>query len=141
MVLKDAFKSYFLNWGTWQSRSSRSEYWWGILSGTFAILAGAFLIVFLLFLFMDLIGVPETKQEKYLPYMELIINFLLFIGSTSLGVRRLHDLDKSAWWYLLIFVPLIGVITLLVLFCMSGTVGSNRYGPDIKEGRDSLLIK
>jgi uncharacterized membrane protein YhaH (DUF805 family) len=51
-------------------------------------------------------------------------------GVLAVSIRRLHDLDRSGWWYLLIFIPLIGLIVLLVWYCTRGTVGSNRFGPD-----------
>ena len=51
-------------------------------------------------------------------------------GSVMLGIRRLHDLDKSGWWYLLLFVPLVNFFfALYMLFC-KGTYGNNQYGPD-----------
>jgi uncharacterized membrane protein YhaH (DUF805 family) len=44
--------------------------------------------------------------------------------------KRLHDTDRSAWWILLAFIPLIGAIWLLVLELLRGTDGPNRFGPD-----------
>jgi uncharacterized membrane protein YhaH (DUF805 family) len=48
----------------------------------------------------------------------------------SVEVRRLHDLDRTGWWLLLVFIPLIGWIVLFVWFCMRGTTGKNRFGED-----------
>jgi len=45
-------------------------------------------------------------------------------------VRRLHDTDRSGWWWLLALVPIVGWIILLVWNCSRGTRGPNRYGPD-----------
>jgi uncharacterized membrane protein YhaH (DUF805 family) len=42
----------------------------------------------------------------------------------------LHDSDRTGWWYLLIFVPLIGWIILLIWYVTKGTDGPNRFGPD-----------
>jgi len=53
-----------------------------------------------------------------------------FIPSIAVAVRRLHDSDRSAWWLLLAFLPLIGQIWLLVLMIIGGTRGPNRFGPD-----------
>jgi len=30
------------------------------------------------------------------------------VPNLAVGVRRLHDLDKSGWWVLLVFIPLVG---------------------------------
>jgi uncharacterized membrane protein YhaH (DUF805 family) len=56
----------------------------------------------------------------------------IVIPSLAVTVRRLHDIDKSGFWYFINFVPLIGGIWLLILTCMEGTGGENSYGPDPK---------
>ena len=61
------------------------------------------------------------------------------IPSLAVGVRRLHDIDRSGWWLLLYFVPIVGWLILLVFFCLDGTFGSNRYGYDPK-GRGTASI-
>ena len=48
----------------------------------------------------------------------------------AVGSRRLHDQDKSAWWLLLLVIPLIGFLVLVFLFCLPGTDGDNRFGDD-----------
>lgn len=52
------------------------------------------------------------------------------IPSLALSVRRLHDSDRSGWWLLLAFIPLIGQIWLLILMIIGGTRGPNRFGAD-----------
>lgn len=56
----------------------------------------------------------------------------VFIPNLAVQVRRMHDQDKSGWWILIAFVPLIGGIWLLILFLIDGTRGPNRFGPDPK---------
>ena len=51
----------------------------------------------------------------------------------SLSFRRLHDIDKSAWWILIAFVPVVGAIILLVFSLKPGTIGANNYGADPKD--------
>jgi uncharacterized membrane protein YhaH (DUF805 family) len=46
--------------------------------------------------------------------------------------RRLHDTDRSAWWLLLIFIPIVGWVVILLFNCQDGTPGENRFGPDPK---------
>ena len=53
-----------------------------------------------------------------------------FVPGISVGVRRLHDTDRSGWWLLLVFVPIIGVLVLLYWFVSRGTQGTNRFGTD-----------
>ena len=64
----------------------------------------------------------------------------MVIPSISVSVRRLHDRDMSGWWYLGIIVasliPIVGGIAgivMLVIFCLPGTPGPNRFGPDPKD--------
>lgn len=45
-----------------------------------------------------------------------------------MGVRRLHDLDKSGWLLLLLFVPVINLLLAIYMLCAAGVVGTNQYG-------------
>jgi len=54
---------------------------------------------------------------------------LTLIPAFAVLARRLHDTDKSAWWMLLLIIPLAGII-LLVFSFLKGTDGENRFGPD-----------
>ncbi|EQA98924.1 hypothetical protein L485_15310 [Sphingobium baderi LL03] len=65
----------------------------------------------------------------------------MFLPQLAVAVRRLHDTDRSGWWLLLIFLPLIGGIILLVFFIMSGTRGPNRFGPDPVEAGEPELAR
>lgn len=63
----------------------------------------------------------------------LSVLFLLAMiwPSICVSAKRCHDRDKSAWWILLYFVPVIGPIWWLIEFgCLRGTIGPNRFGPD-----------
>ena len=55
------------------------------------------------------------------------------IPSIAVGVRRLHDTDRSGWWLLIALVPFIGALVLLIFFVLDGTRGPNRFGPDPKD--------
>ncbi len=59
-----------------------------------------------------------------------VVAVLTFVPSVSSNVTRLHDRGHSAWWLLLAFVPVVGVIALLVMIgFLRGDGGPNRYGP------------
>jgi uncharacterized membrane protein YhaH (DUF805 family) len=62
----------------------------------------------------------------------IVVSLGLLVPGLAVWVRRLHDIDRSAWWVLLIFIPIIGWIALLVFACTEGTQGSNRFGEDPK---------
>ena len=59
-----------------------------------------------------------------------LFGLAILIPWLAVAVRRLHDTDRSGFWLLIIFFPLIGSLVLLVFFIMSGTRGPNRFGPD-----------
>jgi len=51
--------------------------------------------------------------------------------NVSTSVRRFHDRNKSGWWCLIGFVPVIGGFWLLIENgFLKGSVGPNQYGPD-----------
>ena len=59
-------------------------------------------------------------------YIAVIIPYLAVI------FRRLHDTDRSGWWFLIAFIPIVGLIVLLVFLVQDGTRGDNRLGADPK---------
>lgn len=63
-----------------------------------------------------------------------LIMLALLLPGIAVGVRRLHDIDRSGWWLLIIFVPIIGVIAVIYWACLKGTDGANRFGPDPLDG-------
>lgn len=54
----------------------------------------------------------------------------IFLPWWAVQFRRLHDTDRSAWWLLLIIIPVVGWIIIILFNCQRGTLGENRYGPD-----------
>lgn len=55
----------------------------------------------------------------------------IFIPSLAVTIRRLHDTDKSGWWYLISFIPFGGLI-IFVFMCLDGNKGDNKFGEDPK---------
>jgi uncharacterized membrane protein YhaH (DUF805 family) len=88
---------------------------------------------------------PEVFMQTILgsigiPCLLLVLYSLaIFIPNLAVIVRRLHDQDKSGWWFLIGFVPIIGGIWLLILYLTDGTPGPNQYGPDPK-GRGGPIV-
>lgn len=56
-------------------------------------------------------------------------NLPLLIPFFAVSVRRLHDSGRSAWWWIVWFIPGIGWIAFLVLMLLGSESGRNKYGP------------
>jgi len=134
MGFKEAVNSVLKqNYANFQGRASRSEYWFFAL---FVFIVAAILTA-LLFATVDF----NTQQISGLGYVIIAILAVFYLGilipSIAVAVRRLHDRNMSGWWYLgfivLSAIPFVGVvasIAMLVIFCLKGTDGDNRFGPD-----------
>ena len=116
MNFQQAIASGFRNYVTFAGRASRSEYWFWTL---FAILVGAAAAILDAALFPGLDARP----------IHSLASLALFLPGLSVSVRRFHDLDRTGWW-LLILLTVIGIIVVLIWFCLRGTGGPNRYGFD-----------
>ncbi|HIM48483.1 MAG TPA: DUF805 domain-containing protein [Dehalococcoidia bacterium] len=112
------FQHYF----DFKGRSTRSEYWWWLL---FVVLAGIALTI------VDM-GIGTFNYESGDGLLSGLFKLATLIPGLALGARRLHDINKSAWWLLmwLSFLLIIPVIVLLVWAARQGDNGTNRYGPD-----------
>ena len=108
-----------------EGRSRRKEYW-----SFFLLTLAAYVVAMTV---DGIIGMSGLIGGVYGPLMLLTALFFI-IPSFSVGIRRLHDTDRSGWWLLLAFVPFIGGLILLYFFILEGTRGPNKYGADPKEG-------
>jgi uncharacterized membrane protein YhaH (DUF805 family) len=106
-------------------RSRRKEYW------SFALLMIAVYIV--AGIVDGILGMGGLIGGLYGP-LSLLAALFFIIPSFSVGIRRLHDTDRSGWWLLIGLVPIIGGLILLYFFIVEGTRGPNTYGADPKEG-------
>ena len=128
MTFGDSVKTCFSKYVTFSGRASRSEFWWWILF-TWAVSIGLSIVDSLLFgetIVYD--GGFESSTDT--PILSGLFSLAIFLPTISVIVRRLHDRDKSGWWYWLALVPLVGIIILIVWWATEGTRGANSYGPD-----------
>jgi len=104
-------------------RARRKEYWFFVL---FYII-----IVFVLGFIDSMTGIFSNQYGVGL--LSGIFGLAMIIPSITVAVRRLHDTDRTGWWILIAFIPLIGGIWLLILFVLDSTPGDNKYGPNPQE--------
>lgn len=68
-------------------------------------------------------------------YVAMAIMLLIFAPPHyMLMIRRLHDLNKTGWFCLLMLIPFVNTIFSLYVLFAPGTVGYNQYGADPVEG-------
>jgi len=116
MTFSEAISSGFRNYVGFSGRAARSEFWYWIL---FSVLVSIVATI------IDF-GVLSSSASP----LSSIWSLATFLPSLAMGVRRLHDTDRSGWWWLIAFIPLIGFVVLIVFWCFEGTRGPNRFGPD-----------
>ncbi|MFB9237326.1 DUF805 domain-containing protein [Plantactinospora siamensis] len=120
----DAIRSALTQYAGFSGRARRSEYWWFFLfTAVVGIIAG---------LLDDVFGTNFGSRPGSSGVISLIVTLALLLPGLAVGVRRLHDTNRSGWWILIGLIPLVGGIVLLVFFILDGTRGSNQYGPDPK---------
>ena len=113
-----------------RGRSSRAEYWWFTL---FIVLVDVIVTA------VDTVVLGTDLRDIGL--LSTVWQLATWIPSLAIGVRRLHDIDKSGWWILLWFVLVIGWIVLLVWAIERGDGGPNKYGPDPRQATSQQPYK
>lgn len=116
MGFVEAVETCFRKYVNGRGRASRSEYWYWVL---FNLLAGIVAIA------IDEMILPAITWQP----VETILDVALFLPSWAVGIRRLHDLNRSGYW-LLIALTIIGIVLILYWACVRGADGDNDYGPD-----------
>ena len=103
-------------YAVFSGRARRKEYWMFILFNM--------VIFFVLGLIEGFAGSPGVLGGIY--------GLAVLIPTIAVFVRRLHDTNRSGWWWLISFIPLIGAVVLLVFMVQDSQPGENQYGPNPK---------
>ncbi|MDR1268788.1 MAG: DUF805 domain-containing protein [Planctomycetaceae bacterium] len=101
-------------YAVFHGRARRKEYWMFVLFNT----GIAYTIGFVSGLLMGEQGI----------IVDSIYAFAVLVPGIAVMVRRLHDIGKSGWWSLIVFVPIVGAIVLLIWSIRDSQPGSNQYG-------------
>lgn len=107
----NVLKNYF----GFKGRARRKEYW--------------------MFMLIDMIfSVSISYMNYFLGDLSLdrIYELATLIPAFALTFRRLHDTGRSAWWLLILFTLLPGLLAFIFFMVQRGDVGENRFGPDPK---------
>ena len=118
----EAFRLFFARAFDFEGRSSRKEFWLGVLPNAIIMLA---LICMLIF---SLVGFSPVINNFSIA---MIILFSLFcvielLPSISLIFRRMHDIGKSGWYICVLFIPVAGFIWYIYLVTRESDFFRNR---------------
>jgi uncharacterized membrane protein YhaH (DUF805 family) len=132
MSLAQAVRSVLTEYVGFTGRARRAEYWWFALLVVIVEMS----MLFVLMITSAAAGVTAGQPTGGVNLASLVVAELLFLALVpphlAVSVRRLHDTNRSGWFYLINFVPLIGSIMLLVVLSEDSGRGPNRYGPSPK---------
>lgn len=128
---------------SFSGRIRRKDFWITsiILSVAFSVIYGVLFIVFGGVAAFTALAADSDSAESAAVAGSMLMLFgvsaVLFvpymIASLSLAVRRWHDLNKSGWWVLISFIPIIGGLYAFIMTgFIEGTRGPNGYGEDPK---------
>ena len=97
-----------------QGRLNRKPYWLFILAN--------FVLQCLLF---SMVGVNGLFL-----FISVLIFVAMFIAYICVAIKRCHDRDRSGWFVLITFVPILCLWPFIELGFLRGTIGDNKYGKD-----------
>lgn len=116
----DVLKQY----AVFNGRSRRKEYWFFVL---FNLIASIVLSV------VDSV-IGTFSAESGIGLLSGLYSLAVLVPAIAVSIRRLHDTNRSGWWLLISFIPLIGAIVLIVFLAQDSNPGDNQYGPNPKGG-------
>jgi uncharacterized membrane protein YhaH (DUF805 family) len=106
------------NYTQFDGRSRRSEYWYFFL---FNVIVAVVL------------GIADGALRKILGFgmLGMLYGLAVLVPGIAVSIRRLHDTDRSGWWLLLAFVPIVDLV-LIWFMAQDSNAGTNRYGQNPK---------
>lgn len=122
----DWFVAALKKYAVFTGRARRKEYWYFVL---FYLLIHAGLS----FIQSMLWGTYGTYY--YGGHGGILTSFfalVMLVPSLAVGVRRLHDTNRSGWWLLIGMIPIVGAVILIWFMVQDSQPGNNRFGPNPK---------
>jgi uncharacterized membrane protein YhaH (DUF805 family) len=132
MSFGTALRAFWSNYRNFKGRARRSEYWFIQFFLVATNLAAAAIDLALM----------DGDVDRFIAnggggIVGLIWIVATIVPALAVLVRRLHDTNRSGWWALIGFVPVIGTIVILVFTVSDSTQGENRYGASPKDSTAS----
>ncbi len=109
-------------YAVFSGRARRKEYWFFALFNL--------IITIIIAVIDNVIGTFDAQTG--IGILGIIYALAVLLPAIAVTVRRFHDIGRSGWWLLIIFIPLIGAIVLLVFAVLDSKPDENQYGPNPK---------
>jgi hypothetical protein len=122
MTLFDYYKLFWQRAFNFTGRSRRKEYWAATLFNSIFI-----------FIFLASIFIEDHSISKILYFLYVIFILIIAIPNLSLCIRRLHDVGKSGWFYLIGFIPIINLWPVALILFVDSEPHTNQWGEDPKK--------
>lgn len=114
-------KHYLAAWkkyAVFKGRSQRVEYW------IFSFVNFVILMV--------LAGIGQLGGIEWATNIAVLFVLVFVLPSIAVTIRRLHDIGRTGWWWLIQLVPYVGTVVMIVFACFDSQPGDNKYGPNPK---------
>ena len=94
MTFSESISTVFSKYATAKGRATRSEYWW-------------------FYLFNVLVSLSATLMDYIMgtSVFAFVWSLVVLVPSICVGIRRMHDINRSGWW---IIVPIVSLVMLLM---------------------------
>jgi uncharacterized membrane protein YhaH (DUF805 family) len=114
-------------------RARRKEYWMFFLFYSIFVFVAMLLdnVFGTTYDFFELNRLLGTKPVSGWIYM--IFAWAMFLPLLAVSVRRLHDIGRSGWFYLVGYIPFAGLVIMLIWSCTDSQPGENKWGANPKE--------
>ena len=104
------------NYANFEGRARRAQFWWFYLANV------------IINVVLSVLG-----QATFLfTVVGFIYGLAVLIPGIAVGIRRLHDTNKSGWWLLIALVPFAGWIVLIIFMATEGSREPNQWGTSPK---------
>ncbi len=125
MTFTQTIPAVLSKYATFTGRAARPEFWWWVL---FVFLVNVATALIDHIIIAPALGI-EAYTEETPQMLSMVVSLGLLLPGLAVGVRRLHDINRSGWWMLIILIPLIGGLFLLWWCVKKGDEGDNDFGP------------
>lgn len=114
--LPAALRRFFVKYATFSGRAGRAEYWWAalllfVMPYVVQVITGV--------LTGDWSTVEGTSFSSGPDAVLLLFYIATTVPTLAVGWRRMHDINRTGLWTLILLVPLVGWLVFIV-FALTG---------------------